>query len=250
LGGLLRRGVQVLIPPESTVWIKVTQGPVRGLWFKVNPRFEIGYLLGKPEEPVLNALLGLLSQGGCFYDVGAHIGFYALLAARIGCRVYAFEPDPLNVERLRENIERNELSSRIKIIEAAVYAHSAPTLVFQRADVTKDPSMMGGRILSSWEWEAKPMRSLTVAAISLDDFVFVHGNEMPHVIKVDVEGSEAEVLKGSERLFSEVKPSLICEVHQPETAMFITDWLANKAYHWKWLESNETFPRHLLAESA
>lgn len=105
LGGLLRRGVQVLIPPESTVWIKVTQGPVRGLWFKVNPRFEIGYLLGKPEEPVLNALLGLLSQGGCFYDVGAHIGFYALLAARIGCRVYAFEPDPLNVERERTSKE-------------------------------------------------------------------------------------------------------------------------------------------------
>jgi hypothetical protein len=50
-------------------------------------------------------------------------------------------------------------------------------------------------------------------SVSLDDFVFLHGNRPPDVVKIDVEGNEAAVLKGMAGILEKHPPSLICELH-------------------------------------
>ena len=56
---------------------------------------------------IQRAVRQLTERGMVFYDVGAHIGSYALPAARAGARVIAFEPDPENASRLRAHVYRN-----------------------------------------------------------------------------------------------------------------------------------------------
>ena len=72
--------------------------------------------------------------GACFYDVGAHIGFYSLLAARLvgqGGHVVAFEPDPANAAVLRENITRNNLG-QIEVVPVALWSHCG-VVAFRRS---------------------------------------------------------------------------------------------------------------------
>jgi hypothetical protein len=85
-----------------------------------------------------------------------------------------------------------------------------------------------------------------VQAVSLDEFA--RAQRSPDVIKVDVEGAEDAVLEGSDRLFSLVKPILICEIHNSDACLNVTRWLLERNYSYVWLETSEEFPRHLIAK--
>jgi hypothetical protein len=87
--------------------------------------------------------------------------------------------------------------------------------------------------------------TIEVEAITLDDFVQRH--DPPTLIKIDVEGAEAGVLRGSERIFEQSKPVLICEVHCEQAADDVTRWLRERAYKFEWLEDPLQLPCHLLA---
>ncbi|MGB9816187.1 MAG: FkbM family methyltransferase [Desulfurococcaceae archaeon] len=72
----------------------------------------------KPSS-LFKCLLKALSRG-VFVDVGAHIGFYTVLAARHGWKVVAFEPNPINVILLRYNIALHGVGDRVVIVGKAV----------------------------------------------------------------------------------------------------------------------------------
>jgi hypothetical protein len=84
-------------------------------------------------------------------------------------------------------------------------------------------------------------------AVTLDDFARRHG--APMLVKMDVEGGEAEVLKGALRVFSDSRPRLLCEVHHEAAARAVRDWLRERSYTFEWMEEEPTFPRHLHAWS-
>lgn len=62
--------------------------------------------------------MGIL-PGQVVIDIGAHIGGFSVMAASMGARVYAFEPDPRNLEMLRANIARNGMGDMITVIPCA-----------------------------------------------------------------------------------------------------------------------------------
>jgi hypothetical protein len=80
---------------------------------------------GNLEQSVQEAMLRHLPKGGVFYDVGANVGFFALLAAHlVGVdegQVYAFEPTPDNAAEIRSNIALNGLRN-VTVVEKAVGA--------------------------------------------------------------------------------------------------------------------------------
>ena len=86
---------------------------------------------------------------------------------------------------------------------------------------------------------------IDVEAITLDDFG--RKNALPDLIKVDVEGGEAAVLRGSERIFATKRPLLICEVHDDDSSREVSRWLLERNYSFAWLEDTPNLPRHLLA---
>jgi len=247
-GRVLRRIMQGVLPKGKRVWIQIPAGPAEGLWFKVEPYLEAQYISGFPEPAVQAEIAKHLRPGGCFYDVGAHIGFYSLIAAHLmggKGQVVAFEPDPSNVIELRENLSRNNFSG-VDVVPAAVWCHSG-VVRFQRSGAGgPEESTRRGSVMASTAGPSDSNR-IDAEAITLDSFAQSH--PAPNMIKVDVEGSEVEVLRGAQELLRKARPAWMFEVHHRTAATLLVENLRQHDYTVKWLamHPNFPFPRHLLA---
>jgi FkbM family methyltransferase len=233
--------------PERRVWLQVQKGLSQGLWMQLDLPDEARYWRGEHDLEVERALWTVVYPGAVIYDVGAHLGYFALGAARLvgKCgRVVAFDGDPDNVVRLREHMLKNNLAGRLELVHAAVWSKTASDgISFRRAS---EPRSQGGVEAD----ECRPVLAngelITVPAITLDDFIAGSG-PLPNIVKIDVEGGEAEVLRGAARLFADHRPLVITEVHQIHTAEQIGRWLDEYRYCAKWNVGNEPYPRQLFA---
>lgn len=209
LGSALQKISHAVMPMGTRLWIRIPQGVGKGLWMYVDPRLEMGYANGDHEPWVQAVLKAELPPDGCYYDVGAHSGFFCMIAVRcvgpLGS-VIAIEADPYNAETLRRNMARNHLV-HVSVIETAIWS-SAGRLTFLQAPDSSNRTQ--GRVLISHEWNAAHVR---VSATRLDDLVFARGYRPPDLVKMDIEGAEWEALQGAQRLLTEVKPKILCEVH-------------------------------------
>ena len=105
------RGLRIAARHGVDVVSTVRQGPAAGLRFG-SRNASADYASGRNEATVQEAVAGHLRPGSVFFDVGANVGFFTLLAARaVGPRghIVAVEPMPENVAALRRNLERNHV---------------------------------------------------------------------------------------------------------------------------------------------
>jgi FkbM family methyltransferase len=131
----------------------------------------------------------LLKKGMVVVDVGAHIGYYTLIAAGfVGeeGKVFAFEPDPHNYSLLTKNIEINGFRNVIPL-RKAVFSKTRKMKLFL------DKSNLGRHSLS--ETNVDKGASITIEATNLDDY-FKGADHKIDIIKLDVQGSEMKVLEG------------------------------------------------------
>ena len=68
------------VPRDSRVWMQVKSGPAEGIWLKLNPRTAAGTLNGTGERRELEIVRDHLRAGMTFYDVGANIGIFSMMA--------------------------------------------------------------------------------------------------------------------------------------------------------------------------
>jgi FkbM family methyltransferase len=161
-------------------------------------------------EPQLQAAVTRVVQPGwTCADVGAHHGVFTRLLAELvgeGGTVVAFEAHPDNAGMLRKSLSRT-VCDRVAVENLAVTDGSAERV-----------SLHAGRRHASEEWnivgsdlEGRPTPAeLEVGATSLDSYFA----ERPlHFVKLDVEGAEADVLRGMRRLLRDRKPTLAVEFH-------------------------------------
>lgn len=251
LGPALRHVQRRFLPPGRRVWVRSESGLAKGLWLQVDPYREREYLRGTAETEVQEALAACLKHDACFFDVGAHVGVYSLLASRLvgpKGRVVAFEPDPSNAQLIREHAARNGLRN-ISVEQVAVWRSEGEVRFLRGGDQKTGKSSRRGAVadprlaMSSGE-------TISVQAVSLD--CFAANNCSPAVIKIDVEGAECEVLEGATGLLARERPTLICEVHTAEAAAFIAEFLPARGYSIQWvpLRYEFPFPRHFVAAPA
>lgn len=244
LRSALRRVARAAIPRDTLLWLRISSGLGEGLWVRVDPRFEMIYVDGEYEPTIQRILSQYLKPGFVFYDVGAHIGIVSMFGARlVGSegRVFAFEAEPENTGRIEEHVVRNAFQ-QIQVVPKAVWSSSGK-LRFSRASAQS--SMNQGSVAN--EDAADPKNVIELPALALDDFA--KEQPLPMLIKVDVEGAEADVLRGSEQVFAKSRPVLICEVHHRRAAEEVVTWLQQRNYRIEWTGSADNFPRHLVAIS-
>jgi FkbM family methyltransferase len=138
----------------------------------------------------------LVKKGMIVVDVGANIGYYTLLAAHLvgnEGKVFAFEPEPYNYNLLCKNIKVNGYRNVIPVRKAA-YSKSGKMKLFL------DKSNLGGHSLS--EANVDRSASITVEITSLDDY-FKNTDYRIDLIKMDVQGSEMEVLEGMTNIINQ-----------------------------------------------
>ncbi len=130
--GAVVRGISHLFLPNVRIWTEVQGGVGCGLRLRLNPRYDEGFWLGNYEEGVQAVLAKYLKPGFVVYDLGAHIGFLSLIAARlVGPKgmVFAFEADPENASRIQEHIEANSLKQIAVTLDEFTREHARPDFI-------------------------------------------------------------------------------------------------------------------------
>lgn len=129
-----------------------------------------------------------------FFDVGACIGEHSINAAGCGARVFAFDPVPQNYKVLNRNIQLNKMEDHITAYNYAL-GEREYLAFFEFNPVNTGMSKRVDRKteLSS---EVKPFNK-TWAELGLS-------NDEGVIIKIDVEGMEADVIEGALKTFSEI----------------------------------------------
>jgi FkbM family methyltransferase len=243
LGDLIHRLSYRILPTDERLCVRIQASPAQGICLEVNPRTGDAYRRGELEVATQKALIERLRPGMVFYDLGANIGLFSLLAARLvgaGGRVSSFEPVAVVAARLCRNIEKNGFSN-ITVVQAGIWSENA-NVSFLTSDASS-PERSAGKLVAG-ESEA----GLTpIPCIGLDDFVKTA--PPPDAIKCDVEGAELEALRGAKRLFETRRPWIVCEMHSEATDRAARDYLGRLGYHIESLDVNHivALPRSHMA---
>lgn len=141
------------------------------------------------ERTELELFRKTIKPGMTVVDIGANIGLYTIVAARlVGERgkVFAYEPEPENFNLLKRNVEANMLSS--VILSQVAVADRAGT-----ASLYLDPDNKGSH---SFAQSGITRNSLIVKMDTCDHLLEEHGSPIIDVIKMDIEGAEELALRG------------------------------------------------------
>lgn len=196
----LRRAGRLVSKPAASGEPKVTRLPW-GLELKVHESDAIGYsiLVGRVFDPcVTETLHRLIDPGDLIVDVGANVGYLTSLAAvRAGSagRVIAIEPQPAVFELLRANVGSWSGEGALAPVELHQLALSSRGGVGSIVVGPLFERNMGLGKLADGSTEGQ--RSHEVELRRLDELL---GRTQVGVLKVDVEGHEAEVLRGARGL--------------------------------------------------
>lgn len=215
VGPLLTWAASRAVPRDARAWMQVKSGPAEGIWLRLNPRTAAGIIDGTGERLELEIVRDHLRTGMTFYDVGANIGVFSMLAARIvgpGGQVVAFEADPEIADRLREHARRNSFGW-VNVEQKAAWRESG-TVMFERVDAKVSPDRGVGHVV-----ESENERVVTLSAIALDDCS--PNYRPPDFIKCDVEGAEGEVFQGARRLLEKQRPRVLCEIHSEDNRQLV-----------------------------
>jgi FkbM family methyltransferase len=192
----------------------VARGFGKGL--KINIGFShVGYVLGTTEPEVQAALDMLLRPGMTVYDIGANVGFHAISAARRvgpGARVVCFEPLSNNAKRIEYNASSNKFTN-IQVVVTALGKSEGEAAFW----TSRQPTW--GKLASVGKKPDKFAKEVKVRLRRLDSVVDELKLPPPALIKMDVEGSEIDVLEGARQTLERYRPTLLIEAHGTNAAI-------------------------------
>jgi FkbM family methyltransferase len=180
----------------------------------IAPREQISqavYVSGLYEPSTSLMLRRLLHEGDTFIDVGANIGLFSMLASRwIGSSglVLSLEPSRRECDRLREHIAHNRLDN-VRVFQVAAGRHGSEALLHVADERHSGLNTLKSAFMYPDVTESHAER---VRVVTLDDLVEQQRVSKTDVIKIDVEGSECEVLMGARRLLERDRPVVILEI--------------------------------------
>jgi FkbM family methyltransferase len=169
------------------------------------------------EGETSNFIGSILQPGDTFVDIGAHVGYFSMLAAQLvgpSGAVFSFEPEPRNFSHLLEHIEANGVTN-VRPMHMAVGASPSVADFFVNADND------GGHAL--WEVGRHPFNERSretpvtrkVFVTSLDTIFQGRDMRTLKAIKIDAEGAEFAILVGARELLRRVRvPFIIAEINR------------------------------------
>jgi FkbM family methyltransferase len=202
---------------EGRTW-QVQAGEASGL--KIAFPQNLDFVRGCTEPPMQRCVATHLRPGGVFYDIGANVGFFSLLAARRvgpGGAVYAIEPVRENADAIRRNAGLNDFA-HVQVFDVAIDEAKRTGELF----VTK---WDGGSSLSTAAVApADALEQRAVDVVSLDELVESRRLRPPTLVKIDVEGAELGALRGMQDTLRRHRPIVVFEVDDGDHGALIRRW--------------------------
>ena len=187
-------------------------------------RLDYGTVMGKAiikkscTEPVeVDHFFSEAARRDCkfFLDIGANVGFYSVIGARMGIfkEIHAFEPMPENFSRLQWHIRANGFDDLIRAHQVAVSDLACEVLLVDDCvqEAAESPKIA-------------PAAGCAAQAVALDSFFAFEGKQL--AVKMDIEGHEVSALSGCKKLFAKNRVFLQVEVWKKNTAI-VNHLLAN-----------------------
>jgi len=189
-----------LVPP--TMSVRVLTGSLRGKRWIVGSAIHRCWL-GFYEYEKQKLISREVQPNSVFWDIGANVGFYSLLASElVGLgKVFAFEPVPRNLAYLREHLVLNRVTNA-EVLAIAVSDKNGTSSF----DI-EEPGLMG---------HLSGEGSIMVPTATLDSLVAEGKVLPPDYVKMDIEGAELLALRGASRTFQRFRPVLFLATHGRE----------------------------------
>jgi FkbM family methyltransferase len=186
--------------------------------------------LFKKEKGTVKWLLAEAGPKDVFYDVGANIGLYTVVAAKQGARVVAFEPHVGNASSLLRNLEANGIVDRVVVVTAALHCEEA-VIPFNYVGIQSGSSghQLGHNVGENGKAFAPAAVELKVATTI--DALRARGVIAPAtLVKIDVDGNEKLILRGMAGLLASRPPRNVqVEIH-PSTRDGIVAFMVEHGY--------------------
>lgn len=162
-------------------------------------------------------------------DVGANVGSYTVILAKLALRVYAFEPDAELASLLRRAAPKNVHVSEDALSERqGTSEFHVPLLNGQRAVA------LGSLVVASGpDYDVRAVRTTTLTAVL--------ANEDVGFIKIDVEGHELQVLLGGRDLIVRCRPVILVEANTPDSLATVAVFFDAIAYTGFFVRNGSTF---------
>ncbi len=166
--------------------------------------------LGSYETDEMAVFGGLIEPGDTVYDLGAHSGYFTLLASKLtgpAGKVVAVEPHPLNLKALQRNLDINQVSNVTLLDKAIIDRHDG------EVGMSADTAGFGyaGTVVQSGG-------TFTVRTATLDGLIAA-GAPYPDVIKMDVEAMEAAVCDGAPKVLAGCRTRWLISMHEHSVAV-------------------------------
>ncbi len=191
-------------------YMRIFAGVLKGYWWSTSVNYD--YLTGTYEDPaVIDKFCSWMKPGTVFYDLGAHVGYYSILAAQTLTtgEVHSFEPVPANRELFMNHLRLNASLFNSDCIHLHALAVTAGDT---EVEFTTDTGTEGNTYIKNSARFAAARSRMVMPAISVDQFVRA-GNKAPAIMKIDVEGAELEVLKGALETIKDYRPFIMLATH-------------------------------------
>lgn len=194
-------------------------------------------------EYELRVLSEIVKPGGTAVDVGANQGFFAYALSQVAARVEAFEPHPDYA-----GFARHMLGARARVHDVAL-SNEPGTADFIVPIADDGLELHLGGKLTGAKGEAAKHLKYTVQVRTLDSYAF----DNVSVVKIDVEGSELQVLQGGRATLAKFRPPLIVELLTGayDDPVAITERIAKDFNYVPWLvtRDNEMVPAIAVIKS-
>jgi len=213
--------VRLRFPVNGVISVRLPDGPVVRL--EANPTSHLAKALfwggtDGYEPDLLRIFIPLARRAETILDVGAALGYYALVAAAVNpqARIVAFEPTPGTFGYLERNVRLN----------AAMNVHPERLAVSDAPGqmdffITQNPKFAGldqlagtsGLDAAGATRDGAPPQRVEVEVDTLDRYVSAHlDGRKVDLLKLDTEATEDRVLAGAGQVLAEHRPVVLCEV--------------------------------------
>lgn len=220
---LLREGLPLFYPAKINVGLQDINAIFEVHSLMENTRLKnLGY-----ERDYLAKCLSILTSQDVFYDIGAYVGSWSILAAKQqpSCQIYSFEPEPNCYEKVNRNVKLNKLTKQICVLPLAISNCKGRSELFSSGVAGKCASLKNTN---------RHLKRLRVDTYSVDELVEDEIIPQPTVVKIDAEGAEALILEGMKRhqprnLFIEIHPEFLVK-HFDSSPQKVWETLISQGY--------------------
>jgi FkbM family methyltransferase len=205
----------------------------------------IKQFLGFYEKNVRSILKSI--HGDCFYDVGANVGFYSLLLRHNFRQVYAVEPVPANIRRLKRSLSIR-FARNVTVVPVTLSDKNGKATFYVNSDSrTLIDNLSASSLLEKFEFRScdhAPDRTYAGSPISVETMTFdsLLSEPKADLVKIDVEGAEFLVLDGMKESFAKQRVmNILIELHDRDRKEELETILGSKFGSVFWVDHQHLF---------